>query len=295
MFIFSEEDYIYDWTSCLVPDRLYFGPFPNQLMMNRLLSQGFNLIVNLTHSFEEELYRIIPSPPGFPRRDIKYIHYPIEDNNGASSALSYCEFITDLKYHFLEGRKIYLHCRGGHGRSSMVSVSLFYTIFPYEFHHAISYVNESHNNRVNLRNKWKKRRSPFNAIQYHFLAKIHKNIYVNISPEKNKHYYWLFYNDPIFTSHNGAYKVYRSVYELQNDDLASSQKFEVLRSFLKNKFNTHGILGRGQDVFGVFGEYRKKLYLTYLKKFVLADCTDPSLKEMYNQVVISIREDEMKG
>jgi len=48
MYSFKLEDNIYDWISCIENNRLYFGPFPNQLMIDRLLEEKFNLIVNLT-------------------------------------------------------------------------------------------------------------------------------------------------------------------------------------------------------------------------------------------------------
>jgi predicted ribonuclease YlaK len=38
---------IYDWISCLVKDKIYFGPFPNQLMIDTLIEEKFDLIINL--------------------------------------------------------------------------------------------------------------------------------------------------------------------------------------------------------------------------------------------------------
>ena len=192
MFIFKEEDNLYDWISCLLDQVVYFGPFPNQLMMNRLLSNKFNVIVNLTTDGEEPPYHIT-YPPGM-NKEVEYIHYPIKDNGHPHDIASYVRLIIRLKYLYLNGKRIYIHCRGGHGRSSMTCVSLIYILFPCQFYEAISYVNECHNKRVNLRSKWKKRRSPFNPDQYHFLSKIHKNIYININGE-NKYYNWLMNDD----------------------------------------------------------------------------------------------------
>ena len=189
---FTSDDNLYDWISVLVPDRLYYGSFPNQAMMNQLVKEKFDVIVNLTRDGEEDLYRLTPSPPGFPQQnEIEYIHYPIDDNQGPDDYEDYCSFITWIKYRYFDKKKIYIHCRGGHGRSSMVSVSVMYTISPIECHEAIRCVNEAHNNRVNLRNKWRKRKSPFNTIQYYFLTKMHKNIYVTIA-YPTKYYGWLF-------------------------------------------------------------------------------------------------------
>ena len=105
MFLFEEEDSLYDWISCVIPDRFYFGPFPNQRMMNRLIREGFTLIINLTYPTEQELYHIVPSPPGFPLRPVHTLHFPIPDHSPPESAESYCEFITTVKHHLLNRQK----------------------------------------------------------------------------------------------------------------------------------------------------------------------------------------------
>ena len=65
MYLFKETDHIYDWISCL-NENIYFGPFPNQLMIDRLQDEKFDLIVNLTQDDESlfsaknntEIYKI---------------------------------------------------------------------------------------------------------------------------------------------------------------------------------------------------------------------------------------------
>ena len=215
MFIFGEDDHhdnVYDYISEIEKDRIYFGGFPNQSMMNELLSQKFNLIVNLTNENEKdvskkdiELYHITPSPPGFPERDIKYIHFPINDHSPPSSIFEYCKFITQMVKEYHAGRKIYIHCRGGHGRSSMVCVSLIYLLrFSFSLYQSIQHVTECHHSRVHLRVGWRRRKSPFNSDQYHFLNRIHKTIHINLevdvetNPIKNKYYNFLVFTEPMF-------------------------------------------------------------------------------------------------
>ena len=259
---FTSDDNLYDWISVLVPDRLYYGSFPNQAMMNQLVKEKFDVIVNLTRDGEEDLYRIIPSPPGFPiQQEIEYIHYPIDDNQGPDDYDDYCSFITWIKYRYFDKKKIYIHCRGGHGRSSMVSVSVMYTISPIEFHEAIRHVNESHNSRVNLRNKWRKRKSPFNTIQYYFLTKMHKNIYVTIA-YPTKYYGWLFcdIDDDV----------------LPTNDMNDTNNFDTFMSlyhFFHKKLEP----------------FVYKMKYTYLKKFVLVDASE-SFRRMYCNVILKVRE-----
>lgn len=265
MIMFSENDNIYDWISCLIDKKLYFGPYPNQLMMNRLMDENFTMIVNLTEIHEEPLYD--------KNRDVKIVYFPIKDNSIPVDIHSYCSFITRLKYEYLNGSKIYIHCRGGHGRSGMVSVSLIYSIMPYDLRQAIDFVNLSHHNRSNLRIKWKKRKSPFNYDQFLFLSKLHKNIYVNMD-HYNKYYNWLFYKEPFTVDE----KTYESPYELYIDEsLDPIKKFlSIYLFFMKN-------LGECDNI-------KDKLEMTYLKKFVLSDCENKDFCDVYNSIINNIRE-----
>jgi hypothetical protein len=268
---FTSDDNLYDWISVLVQDRLYYGSFPNQAMMNQLVKEKFDIIINLTRDGEEDLYRLVPSPPGFPvQNEIEYIHYPIDDNQGPDDYDDYCCFITWIKYRYFDKKKIYIHCRGGHGRSSMVSVSVMYTISPIEFHEAIRYVNESHNNRVNLRNKWRKRKSPFNTIQYYFLTKMHKNIYVTIA-YPTKYYGWLFC-------------------EIEDDVLPTNITNDTNDTNVTNDTNEFQIY---QSLYHFFHRklepFAYKMKYTYLKKFVLVDASE-SFRRMYCNVILKVRE-----
>ena len=264
MFLFNDMDDIYDWISCL-NDKLYFGPFPNQLMIDRLISEKFDVIVNLTESHEEILYDV--------KKQLKYIHFPIKDNTPPNDIHMYCSFITRLKYEYLNGSKIYIHCRGGHGRSGMVSVSLIYSILSYDLRQSIEFVNTSHHNRTNLRPKWKKRKSPFNYDQFLFLSKLHKNIYVNMN-HYNKYYDWLFCKEPFIVDD----KVYESPYYLYIDETIDCLKKRLLiYLFFMRK------LSECENI-------KTKLEMTYLKKFILSDCENKEFCEMYDSIINNIRE-----
>jgi len=173
---FKSYSYLYDWISCVIPDRIYFGPIPNDFMIEKLLHSKFTCIVNVTE---------LPQPI----IGIHTIHFPIIDNSIPENIPEYCKFILLLKQAFEQGKKIYLHCLAGHSRSSMVIVSLLCSIFYMELKDIIKKVTEYHRNRVMIREVWKFR-SPFNYKQFTFLCMIHKNIYININSD-SKVYNWL--------------------------------------------------------------------------------------------------------
>lgn len=268
MYSFKEEDNIYDWISC-VDSKLYFGPFPNQLMITKLLNNKFDIIVNLTMenetvlSFDNSSYKIPKS---------KYIHYPIVDNNIPQCSVSYCSFITKLKRLYENGMKIYIHCRGGHGRSGMTSTSLLALLNPDKsIKEIIEEINHSHTKRVILRDKWKSKNTPFNYAQYSFIMKIHKYIYINI---QNKYYSWLIFNEKIEYNQQIFYNIYDFFI---NDKIAQKEKEEFLRNYFNNKILSN------KDI-------QYKLRLTYLKKIVLTDSDNKEFCNLYSKNLYDIRE-----
>ena len=268
MLVFSENDHLYDWLSCIYPNRIYFGPFPNQLMISSLVEEGFNLIVDLTIP-EEELLYYCPYP-------LQYYPFPIHDNSFPSCNISYCHFITQLKVQFRLGKKMYIHCRGGHGRSSMTCVSLVMSLFSYDLRQSIEYVNDSHNQREVLRNKWRKRRSPFNYEQFVFLTRMHKNIYLNLF-RGNKYYHWLVSGKPVqyVTVWGPTKRYYHNLYELcQDPDIFYDDKFCSFFTFFYQLLNNE----------------RDKLHLTYLKRFIVTDSKNPLFDELLDSAVRMVRD-----
>lgn len=175
---FNNSNFLYDWISCAIPDRIYFGPIPNDHMIHQLKEKNFNIIVNVT---ENEIDY---------GDNFKFFHFPIKDNLIPSNFFEYCKFIIELKKEFEKNKnKMYIHCRGGHGRSSMVTISLLFCLYNEQIKQVINRVIEYHKNRIVLRDIWRIK-SPINYKQFMFLYKIHKNIYINVDSD-SKIYNWL--------------------------------------------------------------------------------------------------------
>jgi len=273
MYLFKEKDKLYNWISCVIPNKIYFGPFPNQLLINTLLEEKFDLIVNLT--FDDELIyndnkndNVIYN---LPKKN--YLHYPIKDNDIPSCITSYCKFVKRLKNELCNDKKIYIHCRGGHGRSGMLCTSLLSVINrSSKLTDIIYHVNIVHNNRQNIRQKWKKREMPFNAKQYLFLLKIHKDIYISI--HRNNFYQWLYSKESVYYN---EFK-FQSLFDLYlYENIDNYQRYKIFYNYffekLKNKEN------------------ECKLYLTYLRHFSITDCDNKDFCELVNHVLCDIREE----
>jgi len=262
MYIFKDNDNVYDWISCIHP-KLYFGPYPNQIMINQLLKESFNMIINLTHENEQEQYEC--------PNEIEYHNFKIKDNDTPISIYSYCKFIYDIKKYFTEGKKIYIHCRGGHGRSSMVSVSVYNVIFNTELKKSIEIVSKAHNDRVVLREKWKKYKNPFNFKQFSFLSKVHKNIYISMKYH-NKYYHWLYFEQFI-----DYYKsIFENVEDKEEDKEEEDKEQDLSSFFIQNIKNDKDI------------EYN--MFFTYLKNIVVTDCDDKKFIKIYENGIKKYRE-----
>jgi hypothetical protein len=171
---YNENCILSDWISCVIPDRIYFGPLPTDCMIQHLKNDRFTTIVNVTEDPHEH----------------QTIHFPIKDNSIPTDTNAYISFILSLKKVYQNSsNKMYIHCKGGHSRSSMVVVSLLCCIYHQEMKHIVNKVIKCHQTRINLRTVWR-HKSPFNYIQYNFLYCIHKNVYININASQNA-YSWL--------------------------------------------------------------------------------------------------------
>ncbi len=271
MYIFKKDDFLYNWISCLVKDRIYFGPYPNLEMINHLKKEKFTYIIDLTNGCEEESY--LTNNKESKENELSYIHFPIQDHNIPYCATSYCNFIVRLKTIYQSGNKLYIHCRGGHGRSSMVATSLYYILYDIDLKTAIESVSQFHNDRVNLREHWKSKKMPINYNQFQFLKKIHKNIYINMK-NYNKYYHWLYWNGS-FESDNMKYDDFYDFF--RNSKLTNDEKMESISHFYINRFKENK-------------EFECKMQLTFLKKFILTDSEDPLYAEVYQNSLKNARE-----
>jgi hypothetical protein len=250
MYVFKETDVISEWISTFIEDRLYFGPYPNQLMLEKLLELGIDLFVDLTTPGEiEHTYKVDAD---------KYLSYPIEDNGCPSDIIDYCVFINKIYKSVCNGKRIYINCRGGHSRSSMVVVSLN-CMRNHDVNISIDMVTEAHNDRKILRDKWKRKKHPLHYNQFSFLIKIHRNLFVNING--CEFYSWLSIDEKL-----------KKVLQEEKGNVHYILYNYFSEKFFKNK------------------ELNFRLQLTYLRKFIIVECDDIDLCRNYVDILRCIRE-----
>ncbi len=159
-----------DFVSTVRP-YLWFGSYPSQERIDILEESGVRLFVNLTHSSEN-------LPPY--TTNYMYMNIPIEDNSIPSKVSLFCLQMMELKRALLSGSIAYVHCKGGHGRSGMVSAILLSLIEMISPRDAINEVTLAHRARPNLRDFWKKRPCPHIHEQRKFIYTLFTPYYMTI-------------------------------------------------------------------------------------------------------------------
>lgn len=153
-----------DRSSYFIKDRAMFGSFPTQKAVDELETEGVRYFVNLTHNYEKKITPYLTK--------YNYISYPITDHHVPKDWQSFAIFIikiSDIIKSLKHKELLYIHCKGGHGRSGIVVASLLCYIFGMSAKNALEQTSKSHNNRIVMREKWRKLGSPQTYIQKYFV------------------------------------------------------------------------------------------------------------------------------
>lgn len=150
--------------SYFIKNKALFGSFPTQSAVDELELEGVQFFVDLTCTGEQ---KIVPY-----KTKGTYISYPIKDRQSPTNSYEFvcfivkiAEIIKSLKY----GELLYLHCKGGHGRSGIVVAVLLCHMFSLSPEHAIEYTTTYHSKREVMKEKWRILGSPQTFQQKSFV------------------------------------------------------------------------------------------------------------------------------
>jgi len=155
-------------SSYFIKDKALFGSFPTQESVLELEEQGVRYFVDLTTPEEKEK-KITAYTTYF-----NYINYPINDRHVPTDWHRYAQFIIKICKiikQIKNEEKMYVHCRGGHGRSGVVVASILCHLFQLSPEDALKYTTKCHSNRKHLKDKWRKIGSPQTYTQKKFIYK----------------------------------------------------------------------------------------------------------------------------
>lgn len=150
--------------SFFIEKKALFGGFPNHNQIEELVDEGVVWFVDLTHRTEKNI-------KVYSHLVTNWINFPIKDGQVPENNKNFFIFLLVIQM-VLEslkpGEKIYLHCRGGHGRSSLVASCILGMVLKIPPFESMSVVRRYHSRRPNLRSKWLSR-WPLNRKQRKFI------------------------------------------------------------------------------------------------------------------------------
>lgn len=160
-----------DTSSYFIKDKALFGSFPSDSAIKELESNGVKYYVNLTYENEDKITQYTTNN--------QIITYQIKDRSIPHDLLSFTKLIvhvSDIIKHLKPGEKVYIHCKGGHGRAGLVVASLICYLFQYTAYEALQYTSKCHSNRLVMRDKWRKIGSPQTYVQKKFVHQLFRPI-----------------------------------------------------------------------------------------------------------------------
>lgn len=155
-----------DRTSYFIKDKALFGSFPTQEGVEELELEGVRYFVNLTHDHER---KIIPYKTKY-----NYISFPIVDRRVPRDWRAFARFIiriSDIIKSLKDDELIFIHCKGGHGRSGVVVACILCYMFNMSPTEALERTTNSHSKRSIMREKWRKLGAPQTKHQKNFVYK----------------------------------------------------------------------------------------------------------------------------
>jgi len=159
--------------SYFISNKCLFGSYPTQENILELEQNNVKYFVDLTYPNEKKITKYYTQ--------YDYISYPITDHQIPTDNLSYAKFIIKLsniiKHKCDENNKIYIHCKGGHGRAGLVVATLLIYILKISPEEGLKLTSIYHSNREVMKEKWRKLGSPQTSEQKNFVYNFTKPIY----------------------------------------------------------------------------------------------------------------------
>ena len=157
-------------SSFFIENKALFGSFPTQDSVNELEKNGVVHFINLT--YDQERF-ITPYCTNY-----YYYSYPIWDKSIPTNWYKFSKFIKKILKTLKKlekGEKIYIHCKGGHGRSGVLVACILKLYHNLDVETALSMTNFYHSQRVNLKDRWKKIGFPANTETKEILLRTFSN------------------------------------------------------------------------------------------------------------------------
>jgi len=160
-----------DRSSYFIKNRALFGSFPTQEAVEELENEGVRFFVDLTFPDER---KIVPYTTRY-----NYISFPILDRHTPDDHIKFACFIIKISTIIRQLKNVellYVHCKGGHGRSGVVVAILLCYMFGLNPEQSLEHTTRYHSKRSIMRDKWRAIGSPQTIQQKNFVFQFCKPI-----------------------------------------------------------------------------------------------------------------------
>lgn len=156
-----------------IKDKALFGSYPSNESVKELEKNGVKYFIDLTTIKDNvKKYNTLNT----------IIKYPILDHNPPNDWSTFTVLLYKIKNIIinLQGSdKIYIHCRGGHGRSATLAACLLVYMYNISSSESLKLINSYHSIRKNMSDKSRNSESPNKIPQIIFVYKYFSPLFFN--------------------------------------------------------------------------------------------------------------------
>lgn len=142
-----------------------FGTWPTQEQVNILEDWGVNVFVNLANEDEKKVTPYVTSKA-------EVISHPVPDRSVPKDKLKFCALVIEVCQMLSSGKKVYIHCKGGHGRSGVLVAAVLAYRNKISASEAIALTSKFHSEREVMRSKWRDIGAPQTYNQKRFVSSL---------------------------------------------------------------------------------------------------------------------------
>lgn len=164
-----------DRCSYFIQNKALFGSYPDRDTVNELRENGVRIFIDVTNN-NDNLDTYTP----YLDEECTYLKYPIEDRSYPSNTITFIQFLLKITSYIDDtnfANKIYVHCKGGHGRAGLVVASLLCLTHNMSPELSLQLTTECHSNRLNMKDKWRIIGSPQTRSQKVFIFRLFKELF----------------------------------------------------------------------------------------------------------------------
>ncbi len=164
-----------DHASYFIDNKALFGSYPDPDCVKELQENDVTIFVDVTNENDN-----LNSYREYLRECDIYMNFPIDDRHYPENSTKFIQFLLELKRHIdmlTSNKKMYVHCRGGHGRAGVIVACLLCLTRNIKPEEALYLTNGYHSNRKIMKNKWRLIGSPQTRYQKIFIFRMFKELY----------------------------------------------------------------------------------------------------------------------